>query len=1199
MCVAVLMFSPLASQAATRTWDNDAANYLWGDEVNWDGGSPGNGIPGVSDTALFGATGVGTVNLDGVTRSVNTLDVNNAGYTFANGSLSLNAVNQNNASGYLTIGVPITDAGGNGLVVNFYNAGDSARPSLNLSGQITISSTATNAFSTAGAGIGKYNGALFGSTTLANSVAGGVQIGDFGGGNSIDFNGSWTINGDFIVNRTSSGRNDVGMNTVNLMNTVSIAGNLQNATACGNSASIAIANGSAVSVGGDLIVTTKSSNYITISGQLSSLGGSARIYNGTLIINVTDPVGSGVNMTRVFVLGDTIGSADAKIEIDSNGVTLSNPVTVQNGSSGSAILTTANNINATYAGTITLNKALNINAPSSGYAITVSGKITGPQSVLINSGGQAGTVVFSNAGNDYGGGTIVSSGILQYSNAGAFAGTGRNIIVAGSGVVALGYTPGSVQNDLFNHIINTSCGAVALPASTSENISFGSAANSFASMSLGASGSVTYTGTLEPNGTTYRLGGGGGTLTFTPASYVAGYDLVINGNGMTGAVDFGGLSKSFGVITVSGGTAQNGTLTGTSIILESGTVNAILAGSGGATKNGTGTVTLSGSAVNTFAGGLTINGGTLVENLSNLASPVNLIDAGNVLTLGGTLNLTGKNGAVSSQTFASTTLTASRPSTITLTQNTATSLTLELGAITRSNGSTLNFNNPPDMVNIMATTATANDASGILGPWATVNSGSNLQYATVSGSQITTYSTATAATPADLSNVTNPNTNYYFSAGATMTGPITANTLRFTGASSTLANSGNKITLNGLLCAGSGNLTISGAGNLEIGANKELVIFFNQSFSEISANIVNNPGGASDVIITVSGEMNMSGNNAYTGGTTINGSGQMNYNNVNSYGPGPITVSGVRFYPKFAGTVTNSVTLNNIQNLGGVTWAGPMTLIGTNPMGGEGNPNITGNISGSGGINVNVNTVTLAGSNTFTGNTTVSSGTLALNNVNAIQNSTLDTVAGNVTFNVGGANIYNLGGLQGSKNLAMGGNSIIVGTNGASTVYSGVISGAGGLTKVGTGTLMLAGMNTYTGNTVIASGKLLLGASGSIANSTNITIEAGAVLDVSFRGSYTNLATQTYTFGFSKEGEGSLGRIDAAGLDISSARVFFKGLTNANDRAFILANYTNLTGSAFYSTNGLISGFSIDYHYRGNPQIALVGARSGMIILIR
>ena len=40
---------------------------------------------------------------------------------------------------------------------------------------------------------------------------------------------------------------------------------------------------------------------------------------------------------------------------------------------------------------------------------------------------------------------------------------------------------------------------------------------SYASLSLGASGNVTYSGALTPSGSTYNLGGGGGTLTFAPA----------------------------------------------------------------------------------------------------------------------------------------------------------------------------------------------------------------------------------------------------------------------------------------------------------------------------------------------------------------------------------------------------------------------------------------------------------------------------------------------------------------------------------------------------------------------------------------------------------------------------------------------------------------------------------------------------------
>ena len=54
-----------------------------------------------------------------------------------------------------------------------------------------------------------------------------------------------------------------------------------------------------------------------------------------------------------------------------------------------------------------------------------------------------------------------------------------------------------------------------------------------------------------------------------------------------------------------------------------------------------------------------------------------------------------------------------------------------------------------------------------------------------------------------------------------------------------------------------------------------------------------------------------------------------------------------------------------------------------------------------------------------------------------------------------------------------------------------------------TGTVALTGVNTYTGNTIISSGTLQLGAAGSINNSSNIIVGAGAAYDVSLISGYT------------------------------------------------------------------------------------------------
>jgi len=91
-----------------------------------------------------------------------------------------------------------------------------------------------------------------------------------------------------------------------------------------------------------------------------------------------------------------------------------------------------------------------------------------------------------------------------------------------------------------------------------------------------------------------------------------------------------------------------------------------------------------------------------------------------------------------------------------------------------------------------------------------------------------------------------------------------------------------------------------------------------------------------------------------------------------------------------------------------------------------------------------------------------------------------------------------IGSLSGNGLVFLGSNNLTVGTNNQSTVFSGILQdggeggGTGGsLTKVGTGTLALNGVNTYTGNTIINGGTLAV--NGSIA-SPFIFINPGGML---------------------------------------------------------------------------------------------------------
>jgi|GEM_PF-2470533 len=1204
-------FIPSVALAVNRTWDNGAANLLWSDAVNWDGDAT---IPASADTAIFAATGVGNVSLGGGTQTISALSLQAVGYTISNGTLSLNTINNTFPNGTIpVISANVSDQSSGGLTINQSSADCTG---FTMNGQIAIANAGATALQVTTASVQRTGTYTLGSTTLANSVAGGVAISSMLN-NGIIFQGTWNITNDFKMTKGSG--NDNG-GTTRLTGTIAIGGNMISApTASGNSnppCGIDIAASSNVSVTGNLLLqsTTSFAPSIRILQPLK-LGGNINAYNGVLGISVTDPFltnpGGVADTAKVIQLGEATGSFAAAVSMNANNKTLSNPITVASGSLGTAtLLSTATGTGVgnkvTFAGPVTLNKSILINASNTAGAILdVSGKLTagtGTQSVAVNStGALAGTVALSNASNDYTGGTTVSSGVLQVNALGALAGSGRNLTVYAPGSVGLGYVPGTtIQSELLSRIVSTSTGAVALTANTGENFDFSAAGNNFSALSLGAVGSVTYTGTLTPNGTTYRLGGGGGTLVFTPGggTFDATRDLVINGNGLSGTVDFGGLTKTFGAITVNGGTLQNGTLNCNSYSLLAGTVTATIndgAGSSSLTKSGGGTMTFSGSAVQGFTGGLIVNAGTFTENFANLATPTDLINAGNVLTLGGgTLSLTAKNNVNSSQTFASTTMSANRGSVITLAKTGTGTMTVDLKGITRTagNGSVLRFSTIPDTANTIAKTTNTN-TNDILGPWAVVGATTTLQYATVDGSnRIVNYTGATPTTSAtDLSNMTSATTNYSWAKGGGLTPALdlVGHTLRVTcTADAALSTTGGSLKLDGLIGVGSNRTVISGTGNLVIGDTKELVIHWTVGFSSIGCPIVDNPGGASSVVINIpqAGEFDFQGAKSYTGGTTINAVEQLNFN-VNSFGSGPITVNGgVRLSSRGAGSLTNNLTLNGPILLGG-TYGGPITLVSTSSGNGA---TITGDMSGAGGFSVFTTQTTFSGTNTYTGPTSITSSTGMFSKVVSLYNAdTSKWTPANISVNsgatlrlaVGGAGEFsaaqvgtlvtnlttgiNNNGLKAGSTLYLdprnaGGTPVTISTN--ITDSTGPGGGQVNLTIGQTDgsnpmqTVVLSGANTYSGKTALDRYK-------------NTTLSVSSINSVSSPmassslGRPTTVADGTINFG--------------NGGDTSTGVLLYTGSGEITDRVLnSLSNTGNITldqsGSNLLKFTGGITG---------------------------
>ena len=121
------------------------------------------------------------------------------------------------------------------------------------------------------------------------------------------------------------------------------------------------------------------------------------------------------------------------------------------------------------------------------------------------------------------------------------------------------------------------------------------------------------------------------------------------------------------------------------------------------------------------------------------------------------------------------------------------------------------------------------------------------------------------------------------------------------------------------------------------------------------------------------------------------------------------------------------------------------------------------------------------------------------------------------------------GSIEGAGTFFLGSKSLTVGANNFSTEVSGVIAdggasgGTGGsLTKVGSGTLILSGVNSYTGATTLNEGALIV--NGSIAASSGLDVNAGTLL-----GGTGTLPTTRINAGGTLSPGSSIGTIAVAG----------------------------------------------------------------------
>ena len=363
----------------------------------------------------------------------------------------------------------------------------------------------------------------------------------------------------------------------------------------------------------------------------------------------------------------------------------------------------------------------------------------------------------------------------------------------------------------------------------------------------------------------------------------------------------------------------------------------------------------------------------------------------------------------------------------------------------------------------------------------------------------------------------------------------------------TLDMNGFSDTINGLSGAGTVNNTAAGTPTLTVGGNDQSSTF---------SGTITNTAGTLALAKTGTGTLTLSGTNGYSGATTVNG-GMLQIgvlgvgNSVTIANPGFETpaISGWAYSPSgaswsfsSAGIDANSGTWYSSTSHPGVQAAfiqGAGSVSQFITVGAAGLYAITFQAEGRAGtygpdgIIVQVDGVAVAAwaasavsqsqwqnyqatanltagnhTLTFVGNNTLGGDkSVAIDNVQMFQPlgtgllplATDVNLSGGLgaTLDLSGATqtIGSLAGAAGSSVINNG--SLTTGVHGLSTSFAGVISGAGSFTKTGAGMQTLSGANTYTGNTTISAGILVI-AQATLATSSTVSIANGGVLSLGF-----------------------------------------------------------------------------------------------------
>jgi len=738
---------------------------------------------------------------------------------------------------------------------------------------------------------------------------------------------------------------------------------------------------------------------------------------GTAITNATS--------TGTNVLGLTKLGSNALILTGTNTYTGATTVTagtlIVNGSlaSGSTVTVGTNTAVATLAG----------NGTISGSIVTAT---TGGNVAHVAPGATAGTVGTLHVGNL--GFTIGNNTVFDYdlTNVTTVGGAANDLISMTGGALTIGGT--ATFN--FNNSLVTTTGSYTLLTGAGSVAGF-SAANFYATNtgSLTATFSadatsiyVTFSGAAPPSATAAYFNGLGSSM-----NTAGNFDSTVSGT----VVNTGGLGAA---TNVSFSANRN---TATSATVNSAlTVNSLNFGVGsgtnsGITISGTSALTITGSAVNgnTAGSGITTTGSgsdTISAPIVLGASQTWTVDTSGTLTVSGNVSGSGdmltKAGAgtliltgTSTYSGGTTILTG-----ILQIGNGGSTGTIGTGAISNSGTLVFDLTTNYNLTNAISGNGTITD----IGSGTLTLSGSNTS---TGGTTITTGTLSVGSTS---------------SLGSGLISLANGTSLQYTGGSATLAQNVTVTSGNGTV-NNSGGATLTLSGTLTK-ADSNLILNAGGSTIDVTGRIVSTgASGAfdSDLYVTNGTVIADNSNNTYAGPTHIYGNGTLQNGFDNALPTSTIVELGNSggSASETGASYTNTYALNgHNQSIAGLTTANPigftdvnrviggsatlstLTLTGTGTGSlGEGTFGGTGTNANNLAVKFNAsNTITLTGSNTYTGGTEIATGTLKVTNTsgsatgtgsllldsgatlsgNGTINSTNNTINGDVMVGSGGSN---------------------------------------------------------------------------------------------------------------------------------------------------------------------------------------------------